>query len=280
MNTSLFKRVMTTVIALPTLLFIIVLLPYYNYLAFTLLVIVISIISNAEIHDMLTKNKELNLKVPFWLGGLLPLFAYIQLAFMPSYDLISLVLMVLIIFSLSLEIYFGHKIDGYKGSRDRMAISACMLLYPSLLTTYFIRFCFLDDAWVWIITFLGLCFSSDTFAYVFGMLLGKNNRGFIKVSPNKSIAGYVAGILIPGLEGILLTSLFSIYKMNPVQGFVLGSLTACGAAFGDLIESCFKRSAGVKDSGHIIPGRGGMMDSVDSLIVAAPIFYFLIFLMV
>ncbi|MCR5731461.1 MAG: phosphatidate cytidylyltransferase [Sphaerochaetaceae bacterium] len=280
MNSSLLKRVITTVVALPTLLGVVVLLPYYNYLAFTLLVIAISVINNYEMFNMLTKDKNLDLKVPFWLGSLLPLVTYVQLGFFPDYDLISLVLILLVLFSLSLEIHYGHIIDNYKGSRDRMAISICLLLYPSILSIYFIHLCFLENAWVWIITFLGLCFASDTFAYVFGMIFGRSNKGIVKVSPNKSVAGYVAGILIPGLIGLLLTSIFSIYNLTPIQGFILGLLTAFGAAIGDLIESCFKRSAGVKDSGNVIPGRGGMMDSIDSLIVAAPIFYFAVSLMI
>ncbi len=271
-------RVLTTVIALPALFFLIVGLPQYNYLAFAILIVTISVLGNYEMYNMLTKDKNWKILCPPWLGALLPLAAYIQYGYFPQYDLTTFVLVVLLILVFSLEMLNGYDIDGYKGSGERMAIRACLLVYPSLVATFFIRFCFLENAWVWILTILCLCFSSDTFAYIFGMLFGKNNKGVVKVSPNKSIAGYIAGIGIPALEMVLLTAIFPIYNMNPAIGFFLGLFTAIGAALGDLIESCFKRSAGVKDSGHVIPGRGGMMDSIDSLLVAAPIFYFIVYL--
>lgn len=273
------QRVLTTVIALPTLLFLIVCLPQHNYLAFAILIVVISILGNYEMYNMLTKGKNWKIQSPPWLGAFLPAAAYIQYSYLPEYDLTTLVLVVLLILVFSLEMMNGYDIDGYRGSGERMAVRACLLVYPSLIATFFVRFCFLENAWVWIITLLGLCFASDTFAYVFGMLFGKNNKGIIKVSPNKSVAGYIAGISIPSLLALLLTAIFPIYGMNPFSGLLLGLLTAVGAALGDLIESCFKRSSGVKDSGHVIPGRGGMMDSIDSLLVAAPIFYFVVYIL-
>ena len=63
-----------------------------------------------------------------------------------------------------------------------------------------------------------------------------------------------------------------VFTYSLGEGFVLGLLTSAIAAIGDLIESSFKRSAEVKDSGSIIPGRGGILDSIDSVIMAAPVY--------
>ena len=121
--------------------------------------------------------------------------------------------------------------------------------------------------------FFLLVFGCDTFAYFFGIAFGRNNKGILKVSPNKSIAGYVGGILVPALFGLLSAYLFpEVFRYSLLEGFMLGGVTAIAAALGDLIESSFKRCAEVKDSGSIIPGRGGILDSVDSIVMAAPLY--------
>ena len=124
-----------------------------------------------------------------------------------------------------------------------------------------------------ILFFFLLVFGSDTFAYFFGIAFGKNNKGIIKVSPNKSVAGFIGGLLVPALFGLLSAYIFpEIFTYSLFEGFLLGGITAALAATGDLIESSFKRCAEVKDSGNIIPGRGGVLDSVDSVVMAAPVY--------
>ena len=82
--------------------------------------------------------------------------------------------------------------------------------------------------------------------------------------------GYAGAIAVGVVAKILFPEVF-------VGGYVkiiaLGFMTATAAIVGDIIESVFKRSAGIKDSGHVIPGRGGVLDSVDSILLAAPVFY-------
>ena len=116
-------------------------------------------------------------------------------------------------------------------------------------------------------------FLNILFAFFFGIAFGRNNKGVLKVSPNKSIAGFVGGLMIPGILGVLSAVLFpDVFIYNAAEGFIVGFITACLGTVGDLIESSFKRSAEVKDSGSIIPGRGGILDSVDSVIMAAPVY--------
>ncbi len=127
-----------------------------------------------------------------------------------------------------------------------------------------------------ILFFFLLVFGSDSFAYFTGILFGKNNKGIIRVSPNKSVAGYIGGTFIPALVSMAAAFIFpEHFTYSPAAGFMIGFTVSIFAAIGDLIESAFKRSAGVKDSGTAVPGRGGMLDSIDSLVIAAPVYFLL-----
>ena len=122
-----------------------------------------------------------------------------------------------------------------------------------------------------------MVFFCDSLAWFFGVLFGKNNRGFIKASPNKSIVGFAGGFLGSICGGILSYFIWpEVFEGSIVKIIVIGFILAFSSIVGDLIESVFKRSVGVKDSGHIVPGRGGALDSIDSLLMSAPIFYLLI----
>ena len=114
----------------------------------------------------------------------------------------------------------------------------------------------------------------DSFAWFFGILFGKSTRGFVPASPNKSLVGFIGGIAgsigCGVLLKVILPEVFTISYRNLI---ILGLITSVAAIVGDLIESVFKRSCDVKDSGNLIPGRGGVLDSIDSILIAAPIFY-------
>jgi phosphatidate cytidylyltransferase len=135
---------------------------------------------------------------------------------------------------------------------------------------------------VLILTFVFMVFSGDGLAWALGMAFGRGNQGLVPASPNKSVAGFIGGIMAPVIAGIgaalLLPGIFvpkcaSFFGIPVIAGFILGLLTGVAAILGDLGESAIKRSSGIKDSGSIIPGRGGVLDSIDSLALAAPVFY-------
>ena len=105
-------------------------------------------------------------------------------------------------------------------------------------------------------------------------IFGKGTRGYIAASPNKSIVGFIGGILSSITAAILFKVLFpNIITTSYGNLAIIGFFTSLAAIVGDLIESVFKRSCNIKDSGNIIPGRGGVLDSIDSILIAAPIFY-------
>ena len=118
---------------------------------------------------------------------------------------------------------------------------------------------------------------SDSIAWLFGILLGKNNRGIFKASPNKSIAGFIGAFIGSIATGILCFYIWrDIYTGSIIKMILISIFCTISSIVGDLAESVLKRSTGVKDSGSIIPGRGGVLDSIDSIVMTAPLFYGLI----
>lgn len=111
----------------------------------------------------------------------------------------------------------------------------------------------------------------DTAAYFGGMTLGKHKL-FERVSPNKTWEGAVFGFVFSILTMVAAKLLFLEY-MGINHAVVLGMMIGCFGQLGDLVESRFKRDAGVKDSSSIIPGHGGVFDRFDSLVFVSPIVY-------
>jgi phosphatidate cytidylyltransferase len=121
-----------------------------------------------------------------------------------------------------------------------------------------------------------ILWGSDVGAYVFGMLFGQKGKHklFPSISPKKSWEGFIGGVLVAvGIAWLLDT--LSFFHGNPPHPLLLGSLISVFGMFGDLLESMFKRSAGVKDSGKIMPGHGGLLDRFDAALLAFPVVWLL-----
>ena len=122
-----------------------------------------------------------------------------------------------------------------------------------------------------------LVWTNDTFAFLVGKSIGKNKL-YEKISPKKTIEGFIGGIFFAILAGYLISKYY--IKANPQfsdRSILIWTLIALivgvVGTIGDLIESKFKRIAGVKDSGKIMPGHGGILDRLDSVIFVAPIIF-------
>jgi phosphatidate cytidylyltransferase len=118
---------------------------------------------------------------------------------------------------------------------------------------------------------------NDSSAYFGGLLFGKHKTNY-PVSPNKSYEGYLSGLLgsVGGVFFIdwIFTHFFQVNLFNTWESVLVGLMLSILATFGDLTESLIKRDTGVKDSGTIVPGHGGMWDTFDALIYAFPVFYY------
>ena len=113
----------------------------------------------------------------------------------------------------------------------------------------------------------------DAAAYLFGKWLGRHKLR-PTISPGKTIEGTVAGVIFGTLGGLGVWSFFLKDTLSLPHALILGVLLGIVGQLSDLSESIIKRSADVKDSGHLIPGHGGLLDRCDSLIFSAPVLYY------
>ncbi|MDX1651936.1 MAG: phosphatidate cytidylyltransferase [Brumimicrobium sp.] len=126
-----------------------------------------------------------------------------------------------------------------------------------------------NDDWYFLLGLFLIVWSNDTFAYLTGRFLGKHKL-FERVSPKKTWEGTIGGFIFAVLAG----GAYAYFTDHDYLFWVVGAVIISPAAVvGDLIESQLKRTVGVKDSGNIMPGHGGILDRFDAVMFAAPFFY-------
>jgi phosphatidate cytidylyltransferase len=125
------------------------------------------------------------------------------------------------------------------------------------------------------LAFLVLLWANDTGAYLVGQAFGRTKL-FERHSPKKTWEGFIGGIAISAGAALIFSYYFKDLLWN--QWVSVAILISCFGTLGDLIESMFKRSINVKDSGGILPGHGGLLDRFDGLLLAAPVVYTYLYL--
>jgi phosphatidate cytidylyltransferase len=127
-----------------------------------------------------------------------------------------------------------------------------------------------DDGLARVMTFVVVVGCNDTFGYIFGVLLGKHKLA-PAISPKKTWEGLFGSLIFAILGGGLMLSL--LFEMHWLVGAAIGIAAVFTATCGDLIESAIKRDLDLKDMGAILPGHGGMLDRLDSVLLSAPIIW-------
>jgi len=159
-----------------------------------------------------------------------------------------------------------------------LAISTTLfgLMYVPWLLNFIQKINFFPkvDGHYYLLYFMLITKFSDTGAYSVGSLIGKHKM-IPRISPGKTWEGFAGAIVVSTLASLVFTHFLGhkMYGMNWKHAIVLGVLLSISAVVGDLIESLFKREAGVKDSGNFFPGIGGILDLLDSILFNAPIMY-------
>lgn len=244
-------------------------------LAVTLL---IALIAYKELTGALlcaTEGKKFNLLEILGLLGVAVYYATIYF----TTDTIWLLMCIVFVF-MALMFAYVITFPKFKASQVLGAFFAFMYAPLMLSFVYLTRECPRGLYMVWMI--LISAWGCDTCAYAVGMLIGKK-KIFPVLSPKKSLEGCIGGVLGAALIGGLY-GYFFVEKMFPEQKVTMLIAFICGAGaimsmVGDLAASAIKRNHNIKDYGKLIPGHGGIMDRFDSMIVTAPMIYFLTILL-
>ena len=185
--------------------------------------------------------------------------------------LITVVLIVATIFMLTYRVFKNQ----IKGTLEKVSYTLLGIIYVSVFFSQIINLYFLGAVFPLILQVL--VWVSDTSAGIVGVAIGRKffKNGFTEISPKKSVEGALGSIIFTGLAFMLIVVLY-IEKINGATvgevflSFIIGAIISVVAQIGDLIESLFKRECGVKDSGTILMGHGGVLDRFDSMILVLP----------
>lgn len=273
-------RITFVSIAVPLLFALTIFFPFMNHAPIALLSLVFTVGSSIELCMMIEPAARSSRKFISVLLGTLPSLAvyYMRLVFPESSLALSwmtpLIIMSVISFLFSaIPLALSADTETIHSTIQLASANALYLMYPGFMSTPIIVLLGIPDGAGFILVWFALiAFGNDSLAWLAGVTLGRQ-RGIFAVSPNKSLEGLIAGIA--GSVGFALAGPFLFPSYIPRNWFMLIILGfSCGFAVvtGDLFESAIKRSAGVKDSGSIVPGRGGILDSFDSILFAAPVF--------
>jgi phosphatidate cytidylyltransferase len=273
---KLIERLLLFFVGIPIIIASIFFLPQYNYLVLHIELLAFSALAVIEMRNLLAHKLPVHsVPIALVLGLLIPFAAFLYAVVgLPSRIITaSIAIATVCVFCIEFIFSFTGKMDAVIG---RIASTFIFILYPGYLVMYLSIMTVWSNAGAALSVFFLMVFGCDSLAWFFGMLFGKRNRGLIPASPNKSIAGFLGGYVGSIGAGIAGMYLFAVpFSGMTIKMIILGAATATAAIVGDIFESILKRSAGIKDSGTIIPGRGGVLDSIDSILLAAPVYYIL-----
>ncbi|WP_407307795.1 phosphatidate cytidylyltransferase [Desulfosporosinus sp. SB140] len=145
------------------------------------------------------------------------------------------------------------------------------VLYPVVLLTHLYLLRQLSHGVEWTFLTFFLVWATDTGAYLTGRQFGRHLLA-PQVSPKKTVEGSLGGLLLSIIVAVLFWRL--VHDTSLITYIMLGIIIGVSAQIGDLFESALKRTAGIKDSGNLIPGHGGILDRFDSLLFALPLVYY------
>lgn len=262
------KRLSSAILGLPM---VIIVLLFGNKYLIDIAMAIVAIISLQEYFNAFSKYKPIKW-IAYLLAGLISFIHFIPEEQIFTYIGLSIPFVIVILF---IELI----IKDLKISIIDIAISLFGILYVVLFTMFIPLLAGVENGkiliWYVIITSWGC----DTFAYLVGKTFKLGKHKFSKISPKKSIEGCIAGLI----GGVALSLLYTLC-MNKFAGFeisymkilIISLILTILSQFGDFAASSIKRFVGIKDFSNLIPGHGGLLDRIDSLIFIAPFAYILL----
>lgn len=181
-----------------------------------------------------------------------------------------------------LTVFVFFPIQLIRGSYEdvirKVSLQVFGIIYWGWLPLHFLLLHKLEGGYGAIVVLCTMIALNDNSAYYVGKLLGKNSKRLASnISPNKTWIGFIGGSAATILSAVAFR--YALPQFSILQRLALGVVAACTIPVGDLVESAMKRDLGVKDSGFLIPGHGGVMDRFDSWVFTAPIVYYFLLLL-
>lgn len=281
-KSSLGERLLTAFVFVP----FIILLILYDFAFYPLLNLGLAFFSGmaaVEMKGFLKKSFNISISNSFaFFLGVYPLFLnYILNVFETRalYLFISGILLVSLLcisFVLSLSL-LNNKEKTIHSLFEKIIAIPIISFYPTTLFLYVSRLTLLDNATPFLLLLGFMVFMNDSLAYFFGVSLGKLIPGSLKVSPKKTLVGFLGGILGTVGSFMVFKLFFGLFpNISNVSAIFISIFMGILVIWGDLLESAFKRRSDIKDSGTLIKGRGGVLDSVDSFFFIAPFYYYFV----
>ena len=256
------KRVYAALVLLPLLY---VLTRHLPPLAFFVLIAITVLLAQWEFLGLFIEKRYLSQHALVGFPGAVLLLIAMQWPTVLSFSLaLSMILAGLLCYQVSLAPSESRHLS--------MFILLFGILYIGYTLGHFLRLRNQHDGALLVLFVLLVTWAGDTAAYYVGKTWGSRPLA-PRLSPNKTIEGFLGGLVVAPLIA-WIGHLWFLPAVTPVDCLILGLLFTVLGLLGDLSESALKRQAGVKDSGSLIPGHGGVLDRVDSLLLNAPVFYY------
>ncbi|MBD3290841.1 phosphatidate cytidylyltransferase [candidate division KSB1 bacterium] len=268
---NLALRVLVAIFGIPLILGTI----YYGRLPFLAVVLLINVVSQYEFYKLCEKKDSSPLKIVGIITGIFITLSFYFHGLLYFWE----ILIIGVVVSLLAEL-----VRGKSNATNNFAATITGVIYPVTLFAFLILIreypkhvdIQYEDAGLWLIFVVVTIWICDTAAYFVGSMIGKHKLS-PRVSPNKTVEGAIAGFIFSFITAyvfyLLYPNLFGIWHY-----MIIAAIVGIFAQVGDLVESIFKRDAGIKDSSSILPGHGGFLDRFDAPTFLAPIIYlYLIF---
>ncbi|ART83918.1 phosphatidate cytidylyltransferase [Oceanisphaera profunda] len=184
--------------------------------------------------------------------------------------------------ALGLVLTFPRSASWWRGNAAMQSAFAFLTLVPfywAMMTLRGFQYQENPHFGAWLLLFvMGLVWAADTGAYFVGRAVGKRKL-CPNVSPGKTVEGMLGGVASATVLALIVTFSIDLPSQQTIVVLIASIVAVLASVLGDLTESMFKREAGLKDSGNILPGHGGIMDRIDSLTAALPVFVLVVWLL-
>ena len=270
------NRVLVALIGVPLLLFIYAGESFFRINLYGLpMLIFTNLVIGVGIYEFYKMVKVLGKEV-YDKFGILVAITILNLVYLSNRSsyleqkMITVVLIIATIFMLTYRVFKNQ----IKGTLEKVSYTLLGIIYVSVFFSQIINLYFLEAVFPLILQVL--VWVSDTSAGIVGVTIGRKffKNGFTEISPKKSVEGALGSIIFTGLAFVLIIFFYEriigITLGQVFMAFIMGAIISVVAQIGDLIESLFKRECGVKDSGTILMGHGGVLDRFDSMILVLP----------